>query len=203
MITITPLKVEDAPALARLHQRAFPTFFLSSLGTDFLTQFYAGYAEDPTGICFVARDDDGRPVGAVTGTTEPAGFYKRLLVRRFVGFFLASLKAAVRNPAAAPRLLRAVAYRGDSPDVQGKHALLSSICVDPQVKGTGAGRRLALEWLTEARRRGTQQAYLTTDAADNEGVNRFYQQLGWVLHDSYTTQQGRAMNRYRAPLDSA
>ena len=199
-LDLTPLRVADAPALARLHQRAFPTFFLSSLGTDFLRQFYAGYAEDPTGVCFALRDTDGNPVGAVTGTTEPAGFYKRLLKRRFLGFAMASLRAALRNPAAAPRLLRAVGYRGDSPDVEGPHALLSSICVDPSVKGTGAGKRLAVAWVNEVRQRSTPQAFLTTDAEGNDQVNDFYRRLGWVLHDTYETREGRSMNRYRAPL---
>ena len=200
MVDITPLRVSDAPRLAALHQRAFPNFFLSSLGQPFLEQFYAGYAEDESSICFVARSEDGRPLGAVTGTTEPAGFYKRLLVRRFLGFVVASIRAAVTQPQAVPRLLKAVAYRGDSPDVEGPHALLSSICVDPEVKGSGAGRALAQAWVAEAARRGVPRAFLTTDAEDNEPVNSFYQRLGWTLHDSYATAQGRQMNRYEAPL---
>ncbi|OFS15016.1 GNAT family N-acetyltransferase [Kytococcus sp. HMSC28H12] len=200
MTEITELRRADAPALARLHREAFPDFFLSSLGTPFLEQFYAGYAEDDTAICFVARDEAGAPVGAVTGTAEPAGFYKRLLRRRLAGFVLASARAALGNPRAVPRLVRAVAYRGDSPDVEGPHALLSSICVSPAVKGSGLGKQLAVAWVEEARARGVDRAFLTTDAVGNDAVNAFYQRLGWTLHDSYTTAQGRVMNRYEAPL---
>lgn len=199
---VTPLHRSDARRLAEMHQRAFPTFFLSSLGQPFLRQFYAGYAEDQSAVCFVARDENGDPVGAVTGTIEPAGFYRRLLQRRLVGFGLASAQAAVRNPRAIPRLLKAVRYRGDAPDITGPHALLSSICVDPDAQGTGAGKRLLRAWVDAVRERGIEHAFLTTDAADNDAVNRFYQRLGWRLHDTYTTPQGRVMNRYAAPLPS-
>jgi GNAT superfamily N-acetyltransferase len=126
-------------------------------------------------VTVVARDADGSAQGAVVGTTQPAGFLGRLLKNRWPGgFLLASARALVSDPKAAPRLLRAVRYCGDVPaSVQG--ALLSSICVDPLLQGTGVGRQLVEAWTRNVASRAGSSTFLTTDAHDNDGVNRFHQ----------------------------
>jgi colanic acid biosynthesis glycosyl transferase WcaI len=198
-IQVDPLRADDARALAALHRAAFPGFFLSSLGEPFLVQFYRGFIGDGTAIALVARDGSGTPVGAVVGTTEPAGFFGRLVKRRFLGFVGAGLRAVVRHPGVAPRLARAVTYRGDVPDGR-VGALLSSICVDPRQQGAGVGSVLLAAWEANASRMGARQAFLTTDSAGNDAVNRFYRANGWELEGSYTTREGRGMNRYTKTL---
>lgn len=190
------------PALAALHRRAFPDFFLSRLGEPFLRQLYLGYLGDPGSVIALARSGTGDLAGVCVGSTRPAGFFRRLLVRRFMGFAAASLRAVVRNPRTAPRLLAAVTYRGDMPaDADG--ALLSSLCVDPAHQGGGVGRALDEGWRQRAFELGARRAFLTTDADDNAGVNEFYQRGGWQLHDQFVTRQGRRMNRYRHDLTGA
>lgn len=189
------LTAADAQPLAALHRRAFPGFFLSRLGEPFLRQFYLGFVDDETAVTVVARDERGQPFGVAVGTTHPVGFFSRLLRRRLVGFALASAAAVLRDPRTAPRLLSAVRYRGDAaPGCEG--ALLSSICVDPARSGGGRGSTLLSEWRRQAQIMGAERAFLTTDAEGNEAVNRFYERDGWILHDQFTTAQGRPMNRY-------
>lgn len=201
-VALRSLSAEDVRPLAQLHRLAFPSFFLSSLGEPFLVQFYRGFLTDDTAITVVARSAGGDLLGAVVGTTEPAGFFTRLIRRRWPGFVAASTRAVLTNPRAMPRLLRAVRYRGDaSPDGHG--ALLSSICVDPEHQGEGLGRQLIEAWTGEALRKGATSAALTTDADDNEAVNHFYRARGWVLSDRYTTREGRLMNRYTIALDGS
>lgn len=197
-LALRPLDTGDVTTLAALHRVAFPDFFLSSLGEPFLTQFYRGFLQDDTAVTTVALGEDARILGAVVGTTEPAGFFRRLLKNRFWGFALASAGAALRHPPSAPRLIRAVTYRGDARTAQG--ALLSSICVDPQAQGTGVGHALLTSWETRAREHGAESAFLTTDALDNEAVNRFYLSAGWSLHETFETRQGRRMNFYTKRL---
>lgn len=189
----------DVPALAALHRRAFPDFFLSRLGDQFLRQLYLGYTSDPDAVVSVARGQDGRVIGACVGTTQPSGFFSRLLKQRFIGFVRASLLAAVRNPQFAPRLLAALTYRGDAPPgLDG--ALLSSLCVDPEAQNGGIGRALEEAWCVRAAELGARTAFLTTDADNNEAANRFYLRRGWQLTDQFVTRQGRRMNRYRREL---
>lgn len=191
-----PLRRVHIESVARLHQQAFPEFFLTKLGPGFLREFYQGFLEDSTAVSSVLLDGSGRVRGAAVGTTEPAGFFKRLLKRRLVGFATKSAAIALKNPAHAPRLLRAVAYRGEASDNLPGAALLSSICVDPGLQGKGAGRQLLDAWTDQAQRQGASSAMLTTDAEGNDSVNAFYSRLGWNLHDEYSTPENRRMNRY-------
>lgn len=195
----TAIRKVDARELAALHRRAFPDFFLSSLGQGFLEQFYRGFVDDQSAVVAVARNDQGRIVGAVVGTTRPHNFFRRLLLRRLVPFGLESARAALRQPRATWRLVSAIGYRGDAP-AQSEGGLLSSICVDPDLRGAGIGRTLLAAWEHEARRCGAALAYLTTDAEDNDPVNRFYRACGWELVDEFVTGRGRRMNRYRRRL---
>ena len=201
-VHIGPLTRADADELAHLHLEAFPGFFLSSLGVPFLRQFYAGFASDASAVSFVARDASGAAVGAVVGTVEPAGYFARLLRSRLLGFGWASLRAMVRRPRAAARLVRAVAYRG-SEAAPTEGSLLSSICVAPTRRGTGTGRLLLREWEREVASRGVGLAFLTTDADNNDVVNSFYRSEGWRLDYTFRTREGRHMNRYTKSLRSA
>lgn len=168
---------------------------MSTLGEPFLRQFYSGFLNDPTGIAVIARAESGHPVGVVVGTVDPEGFFSRLLRRRLVGFAGASVLATLRNPAAAPRLLRATSYRGAAHS-ECRGALLSSICVDPSIRHCGAGVALIAEWEHRAAILGADKAYLTTDAVDNDRVNGFYTQSGWSLAGTTQTPEGRILNSY-------
>ena len=199
-VPLGSLTPADIPALARLHREAFPGFFLSSLGEPFLVQFYRGFLSDDTAVSVVARGADGTVLGAVVGTTQPAGFFSRLLKKRWPGFVLASLRAVVVNPRSAPQLLRALRYRGGA-EAGSDGALLSSICVDPSLQRAGVGRQLVAAWAREVAARGARTAFLTTDAQGNDAANRFYRAQGWALAESYRTHEGRLMNRYTTSLD--
>ncbi|MEO8094452.1 MAG: GNAT family N-acetyltransferase [Pseudolysinimonas sp.] len=196
---VDAMRVDDVEPLARLHRQAFPDFFLSTLGEPFLRQFYQGFLGDPAAVTVVLRDAEGMPCGSVVGTTEPAGFFGRLVRRRWAGFALAGARAVLSQPGATPRLVRALRYRGDAPhDAVG--ALLSSICLDPSLQGSGEGGRLVAAWEAAAASSGARSAFLTTDADHNEAVNRFYSRHGWLLHGTYSTREGRQMNRYMKEL---
>lgn len=189
----------DAVPLARIHQAAFPDFFLSRLGEPFLVQFYLGYVTDPTAVIVISRDSSGRPQGVVVGTTDPVGFFGRLLRRRLLGFVGASVRATLKDPRVAPRLLSAVTYRGDNPPGR-EGALLSSICVDPSLSGQGIGSTLIRSWTQRARAKGAELAFLTTDAVGNDAVNAWYRREGWVLSDRFISHGDRPMNRYEYDL---
>lgn len=174
---------------------AFPKFFLTLLGPRFLSELYGSFLDDADAVAFVALDPDRHEVlGVVVGSVHPGGHFGRLLRRRWLQFFLSSLSALARRPAIAPRLLRALRYRGESTEGP-ERPLLSSIAVSPAAQGRGAGRALVLAWLAEVRRRGGRSACLTTDADGNDEVNDFYRGLGWTLEAQYLTPEGRRMNR--------
>jgi ribosomal protein S18 acetylase RimI-like enzyme len=187
---------QDVPEIVAVHLRAFPGFFLTRLGPRFLAELYQGFIQDPSGIIFVACDNDA-VVGFVAGTDSPEGFFGRLLRRRGARFLLAAASAFVSAPLlVGHRLARAVVYRGERPSSVQRAALLSSVGVNPQASGTGIGRRLVDAFCDEALRRGVQHVYLTTDRDQNVLANRFYANCGFTLESSFRRPGNRWMNRY-------
>ena len=195
-IIITPLENKHLDKVVEVHMKAFPEFFLTFLGPRFLREFYKSFIYDNTGIGFVAKDSStGSILGAVVGPLVPGGYFKRLLKKRWYAFCLASASAILKRPTVIKRLFRALFYRGEAPSGP-QRALLSSIAVSPDVQGQGVGQALVKKWVEEVQRRGGTGCFLTTDARNNDRINVFYQKLGWKIESSYTTPEGRIMNRY-------
>ena len=184
----------DIPAVVQVHLNSFPDFFLTFLGGSFLRELYSATLADPAGIGFVVGEDKG-VVGFVTGTSQPAGFYRRLLRQRWWRFAMTAVKPVVKRPSIVPRLLRAFSMPGQATQQAGIGTLMS-VAVSPKAQGQGIGQMLVRAFLEEAARRDLLQVDLTTDRDNNEVTNRFYQKLGFVCERTYSTPEGRAMNEY-------
>lgn len=192
---IRKIQSSDIGRVVAVHLSSFPGFFLSFLGSRFLSLFYSGICSAPEGIAFVYLNDAGTPAGFVAGTSNPGGFYSRLLKRDWFKFALASIIPVLRKPSVIGRVARAVSHPSDNPigdDVAG----LFSIGVLPELQGTGAGKNLVQAFLVEARERGCKRVFLTTDRDNNEAVNAFYEKLGFSVERQYVTPEGRRMNEY-------
>jgi len=192
---IRKLTARDVNQVVTVHLSSFPGFFLSFLGAKFLSLFYSGICSAPEGIAFVYLNDAGNPAGFVAGTSNPGGFYSRLLKRDWLKFAFASFIPILRKPSVVWRVARAVSHPSDNPigdDVAG----LFSIGVLPELQGTGAGKKLVRIFLDEARERGCKRVFLTTDRDNNNSVNAFYAKLGFEIKRQYVTPEGRRMNEY-------
>jgi GNAT superfamily N-acetyltransferase len=194
---ISSIKPKHINHIVKIHLAAFPNFFLSFLGPRFLKEFYTSFVFDPAGIGFVAQNAENKKVcGVIVGPSNPAGYFKRLIKRRWWAFCLASLNAIFTKPSTVPRLWRAVFYRGDVPSMLSGFSLLSSIAVSPDNQARGIGRVLVNAFIDEVKHRGGNGVFLATDAEDNENVNRFYVGIGFTLEAAFTTPEGRKMYRY-------
>jgi ribosomal protein S18 acetylase RimI-like enzyme len=193
-LEIRPTLTADITEVVAIHEESFSGFFLTFLGRAFLCELYTATLRDPTGLSFVAVDGN-RLVGFVSGTSQPDGFYRRLLRHRWWRFALASASAVLRRPAIIPRLLRAFNVPEQVAE-KAMRATLMSIAVRPETQGRGIGEALVKTFLSEAKARGATTVDLTTDRCDNEAVNRFYRKLGFTCERAYVTPEGRAMNEY-------
>lgn len=192
---IRPFNPLDVDRVVQVHLASFPGFFLSSLGSRFLSTFYFGICAAPEGIAFVYLDGAGLPAGFVVGASNPGGFYSRLLKRDWFRFALASMAPVLTKPLIISRIARAVLQPSANPvgdDVAG----LFSIGVLPELQGTGAGKLLVLAFLKDAYKKGCKRVFLTTDRDNNEVVNQFYAKLGFVIERQYVTPEGRRMNQF-------
>jgi len=185
---------EDVSAVIHVHLSSFLNFFLSFLGAAFLRELYNGTLIDPSGIGFVAENEEGI-CGFVTGTTQPSGFYRRLLRNRWWRFVFASISPVLKRPSIIPRLIRALSMPEKAKKQDGRGTLMS-IAVLPEMKGKGIGKALVYAFLKDAANRGLQQVDLLSDRYNNDDVNAFYKGLGFRCERQFTTPEGRVMNEY-------
>ena len=185
----------EIPAIVNLHKQAFPSFFLTQLGTLFLKALYTGYLEHMESGIIIA-EDAGKLVGFIAFSYDYSSFYKELIKKSLLTFAFCSFWASIRNPSFIKRLLGA--FRKSSSVVKDeRYVELASIGVDPTINGSGIGSAL-IDYL-----KGIVDYHvysyinLETDADSNEGVNRFYQKNGFKLARQFTTPEGRSMNEYR------
>lgn len=198
MVVIKELDIaspEHITAIAELHKKAFPTFFLTQLGVPFLRTLYTGYMEDPASGIIVAKDNS-KLIGFIAYSKNYPQFYKGLIKHHLIKFAFCSLGAALRHPSFIKRLLGAF-KKSDSVVKDDRYVELASICVDPATESKGVGTAL-IDHLKSIVDFNT-YAYinLETDADGNDGVNRFYIKNGFQLDREFTTAEGRRMNEYK------
>lgn len=198
LLTIRKLHTAEpktVAALAELHRRAFPGFFLTQLGLPFLRTLYACYLKDPESGVLLA-EEDGEMRGFLAYSKDYSGFYKNLIRRHLIEFGFCALLAAVRHPSFTKRLLGAF-KKSDSVAKTERYVELSSICVEPSASKQGIGSKLIERLKAEVDFSTYAYINLETDRDGNEGANRFYLKNGFVLAREYCTAEGRWMNEYR------
>src|SRR4030042_4230523 len=184
-IRIQQITQIDVKRVVDIHLQVFEGFFLTFLGPRFLTTLYSAIVDDPTGISLLAYDDQ-IIYGFAVGTSEPSGFYLRLIKHKLWKFVIASLQPFFINPKILPRLLRALLMPNKAalPDGWG---LLMSFGVSNEVQNNGVGRLLIDAFLEEATQRGLKKVYLTTDKDNNDKANAFYIKKGFRCENSFIT----------------
>lgn len=200
-LLIRPMQLQDVQDVVSIHLDSFENFFLSSLGAVFLRLLYSAILKDESGISIVC-ETEGEISGFAVGTDRPTGFYKRLISKQMILFGLAALPAAIKNPGIIPRLIRSlqVPQQYQKPD---KQANLMSLAVSPTAQKKGIGGALIQEFANQCSQRQVDVINLTTDAKNNDKVNNFYQNFGFVLSHEFTTAEGREMNEYQLPVKKA
>lgn len=192
---------EHVDEVVRVHLTAFGGFFLTSLGPAFLRAYYRAAAAAEGALALVAVDD-GEMLGFAVGNRHPAGFYRRLLRRRWLAFAIAAVPGVLRSPSAVPRVFRALTYpstRSADADAAG----LFSIAVAPSSQGSGVGHALLAAFEREAVAAGARRVVLETDAGGNDAANAFYRSAGYSVVREYEQTAGRRMLEYVKGLDSS
>ena len=194
-VVIRDMEPSDVRGVVRVHLDSFKGFFLTFLGPGFLEVLYSFFKIDPSSIAIVATVPDNKVIGFVVGTSEPVGFYSRAIRKRWWRFSLAALPVCLKKPSILPRLARALRKPDESKELPGDCELMS-IGVLPQWKGRGIGKMLEERFVEAAKKMGASVVELTTDRDGNESTNKFYLSREYMLHDSFSTPEGRKMNRY-------
>lgn len=185
----------DLLDIVRIHQKAFANYFLTTLGTDFLTRYYALVLNYRAGIVLVS-ERGGRLEGFACGFVDPSAFY-RLMWRNRCAFVLPALSALLRQPSLAAGVLYGVRRIHTSATRESaKSCELSSIAVAPEASGNGLGKALIRAFTAQARSMAAECIYLTTDAEGNEQANMLYRHAGFQRTQRFLQRKGRWMNEY-------
>ncbi len=200
---------EDLPGVVEVHLRSFPGFFLSRLGPRFLRAYYKEVLHYEHAHFFVAKRS-GCLVGFVTGFYDPTSFYTKIS-RHALHFFVPLIIGIATSPSILFLVIRKVTNfflqlqskkkRVDK-DFQ-RRVELSSLAVCPTVQGEGIGGELVHMFIRSCYIHSPVIIYLTTDAADNKAVNRFYAKLGFRNKKKIKLELGRAMNTYELFISEA
>ena len=186
---------EYIDTIAKLHMKAFPDFFLTKLGINFLKTLYIGYLEDPNSGMIVVSDD-GIIVGFTAYSKEYPQFFKGLIKKHIIKFGMCSAIAAIKHPSFAGRLFGAF-KKSDSVTKQEPYVELASICVAPDAARMGIGSMMIKYLIENTDFSKYDYINLETDAENNDSVNEFYKKNGFQLVRQYITSENRKMNEYR------
>lgn len=202
-IVIAEATSRDLGLIQRVHQAAFPDFFLSRMGAPFLRAYYETVLNYRRGRIFVAWQDD-QLVGFVGVFIDPMEFCRAMAAARW-RFLLPTLRGVLRRPQLLTRVLfnrTRVLNRAPVAGVPSPcQCELASIAVSPQAGQRGIGRLLMEAARGFAHQEQARQIVLTTDAEGNDAVNRFYLKLGYTFRGSFLSGKDRRMNRYTLSLD--
>lgn len=194
MINIKAATIADIDAIVYIHQRAFPDFFLTSLGTGFLKLYYKSVLTHPKGFLLVSENESGI-IGFCAGTMLSAGFNSGLIRENLFSFMAEGLKMLFTKPKALWHLYKNMSKENSSIGDNGEYAELLSIGVNPNVQRTGAGKSMLLALEEEVKKKCGLKLSLTTDYANNEKAICFYHSLGYKEWYDFITYPNRKMYR--------
>lgn len=193
---VCPATIDDIDSLVEIHLERFPHFFLSSLGSQFLKNFYKAFLQEP-GILLVLTDG-GKIRGFAAGSRDNRGFYKQLLLNNFNGFMLAGILILFTRPLA----LRRIAVNMSKKSSGNKfYAELLSIATLKNSKGYG--KLLLDEFEKEIARQNPENlpVSLTTDFDDNDKAIAFYKNAGYEVSEVFESYAKRKMYRFTKILE--
>jgi ribosomal protein S18 acetylase RimI-like enzyme len=183
----------DIDAIVKLHQRAFPEFFLTRLGGRFLKILYRAFLNDRKCI-FILAEVDGSICGFAVGSLPGAKSYRRIAFENAIPIFFSSFGRIVKSRMAILERICFVLFAKSVSRIQFKSiASLRSIAVDPMQHGTGIAVKMLLEFEKVALAQGASSVLLTTDADQNERVIRFYNKCGYKVCRRFKSGASRTM----------
>ncbi len=193
-VTICRLaNAEDLPLVADIHIKAFPGFFLTTLGASFLRVMYKAFLLDARGIFVVGElvsEVNGFAVGSLKSNTKDRHLAMRLLPQ----FVWELIPSVLQNPSRVlKRVLSQFFAEGGAPSVPHGSAVLRSIGVSPEMRGHGVASQLIKAFELRAIEMGAVSVALTTDVLDNERAIQFYRKHGYEITHEFKQDKYRSM----------
>lgn len=196
----TGIKIRDAyqsdvESIVSIHQDAFKNFFLTSLGSDFLTFYYSRFLTCDDAKILCALEDD-RVVGFAALAENCEGFNGRLVKRNIFSFALLSIKMLFTSPKSLLRLVNNLTKKSSEVNDVADYAELFSIGVLSTEQGKGIGKLLLASAEDYVQSKNIAKISLTTDYYNNDKTIRFYKAMGYHELYEFIAYPNRKMYRF-------
>lgn len=178
--------------LADIHQKAFKGFFLTTLGKGFLQTYYKANLKSEESISICAVNDYNHIIGFCMGCVLSKGYHKRLIKNNLSLFVFQGVLLLLTKPKALYRLYFNLEKNAIN-TYDGDYAEILSICVLPEIKGSGIGKEMIKKFEEIAINNGCKKIALTTDFYNNHNVLEFYKKTGYEIFCEFTTYPNRRM----------
>lgn len=196
MLNIRTATANDINRVVEIHMSAFKGFFMTELGNKFIEKYYETVLNYPKNIFLVAECKKDI-VGFVVGFMEPSEFYTFFKKQKY-SLTLIILTTLIKKPWILLKIFSDFfRVHNLSMEKTNNQCELASIAVDPKYAKKGYGKLLVITFIEKSNEREAKMIYLTTDANNNDSVNRFYKSLGFKLHRKFRSSHARIMNEYR------
>lgn len=184
---------EDLEEIVAIHLKAFPNFFLSSLGQSFLKTYYKScYSNENAVIMTAINTKNENVVGFGLACYQSRGFHKDLILKNLRSFIRQGITLLFIKPRSILRLLNNLRKGNDFQD-NFNYAELLSIAVSPDFKGNGIGKKLLEEIEKKVTKNNIEKITLTTDAKFNNYVLKFYESAGYKTYYEFISYPNRKM----------
>jgi len=192
--SIRKIEESDIANVVSIHCAAFKHFFLTQLGTSFLTIYYDTFNRNKKGVMFGCFENENL-IGFCAATEKSAGFNKHLILDNFITFAIQGLKLLFTNIKALIRLYYNSKKTNSEMRDDGQYAELFSIAVSPLKQNSGIGKLLLDKLESELKARKCNEVALTTDYENNEKTLKFYNNMGYKVLYEFKAYPDRKMYR--------
>ena len=186
--------IKDIEQVARIHISAFPDFFLTQLGSRFLSVMYRAFLLNPASVFVVCQRVDGNLCGFAVGALQSGPRDRRLALQFFPKFIWAIIPALLRRPFwIAQRIWARFFETSEAPVVSDQAVMLRSIGVSPEAQGGGVAVALLSSFERMGLSLGGKEVALTTDVENNERAQGFYRKQGYEVKAQFCQDGDRQM----------
>ncbi len=185
---------KDISSIVNIHQSAFDVFFLTSLGTRFLSFYYKAFVQSEDSVVLCAIEDEV-VLGFSAATKQCKGFNSKIIKKNLLSFFGLSIKLLFTQPSALVRLAKNLTKKSEEVEDNEEYAELYSIGVRSEAQGKGIGKKLLNATEKKLKEEGVEKVSLTTDYYNNESAVAFYHSMGYSTLYEFATYPKRKMYR--------
>lgn len=194
-ISIRQAKPEDVASIVKIHQAAFESFFLTSLGESFLNLYYSSFIKSKKGVVYCAEKGEDI-VGFSACSYKSKGFNSSLIKENLIQYGIEFVLLLLSKPKAIIRLVKNFDKESKDNSVadNGEYAELYSIAICPSCQGKGLGKSLLSVTESDVKDHN-KMISLTTDYYNNEITIGFYRSMGYHDYYDFVTYPERRMWR--------